>query len=46
MADLKLFEREVEEFFHPLFPGEDKILVFGDGKSDQPPLMLIGEAPG
>ena len=36
----------MEEFFHPLFPGEDKILVFGDGKCDQPKLMLIGEAPG
>ena len=46
MADLKAFEREVEAFFRPLFPGEDKILVFGDGKCDQPPLMLIGEAPG
>lgn len=46
MADLRMLEREVEAFFRPLFPGEDKILVFGDGKSDQPPLMLIGEAPG
>ena len=46
MEDLKVFERECEAFFKPLFPGEDKILVFGDGKSDQPPLMLIGEAPG
>lgn len=46
MADIKAFEREIESFFKPLFPGEDKILVFGDGKSDQPPLMLIGEAPG
>jgi len=46
MADLKAFERECEAFFKPLWPGEDKILVFGDGKSDEPPLMLIGEAPG
>ena len=46
MADLKAFEREVEAFFKPLFPGEDKILVFGDGQHDAPPLMLIGEAPG
>lgn len=46
MAELKTLEREVEEFFRPLFPGEDKILVFGDGKSDRPLLMLIGEAPG
>lgn len=46
MADLRAFERECTEFFCPLWPGEDKILVFGDGNSTQPPLMLIGEAPG
>lgn len=46
MADMKAFERECREFFCPLWPGEDKILVFGDGNSNQPPLMLIGEAPG
>ena len=46
MADLKAFERECEAFFKPLWPGEDKILVFGDGKCDEPPLMLIGEGPG
>lgn len=46
MADLKAFERECEAFFGPLWPGEDKILVFGDGKSDHPDIMLIGEAPG
>ena len=46
MGDLKAFERECEAFFRPLWPGEDKILVFGDGNSDRPPIMLIGEAPG
>lgn len=46
MADMKAFERECTAFFCPLWPGEDKILVFGDGNSNQPPLMLIGEAPG
>lgn len=46
MADMKAFERECEEFFRPLWPGEDKILVFGEGNSDSPDIMLIGEAPG
>ena len=46
MADMKAFERECEAFFKPLWPGEDKILVFGDGNSSRPPIMLIGEAPG
>ena len=46
MADMKAFERECEAFFRPLWPGEDKILVFGEGKSDHPSIMLIGEAPG
>lgn len=46
MGDMREFERECEAFFRPLWPGEDKILVFGDGKSDRPDIMLIGEAPG
>ena len=46
MADMKAFERECEAFFRPLWPGEDKILVFGEGNSDSPDIMLIGEAPG
>jgi len=46
MADMKGFERECESFFRPLWPGEDKILVFGDGNADHPRIMLIGEAPG
>ena len=46
MADLKAFERECEAFFRPLWPGEDKILVFGEGNSRRPRVMLIGEAPG
>lgn len=33
-------------FFRPLWPGEDKPLVLGEGKDFQPVLMLIGEAPG
>ena len=46
MGDMRAFERECETFFRPLWPGEDKILVFGEGRSDHPPIMLIGEAPG
>ena len=33
-------------FFKPLWPGEDKPLVLGEGKDSSPVLMLIGEAPG
>lgn len=33
-------------FFRPLWPGEDKPLVLGEGKNNAPRLMLIGEAPG
>ena len=36
----------MQAFFQPLWPGEDKPLVLGEGKSDGPVLMLIGEAPG
>lgn len=46
MRSLESFERECEAFFRPLWPGEDKILVFGEGKCPSPRLMLIGEAPG
>lgn len=37
---------EMLAFFRPLWPGEDKPLVLGEGKRDAPALMLIGEAPG
>lgn len=33
-------------FFRPLWPGEDKPLVLGEGMADAPRLMLVGEAPG
>lgn len=32
--------------FDTLWPAEEKTLVFGEGKSDAPAIMLIGEAPG
>lgn len=33
-------------FFSTLWPAEEKPLVFGEGRTDRPPIMLIGEAPG
>lgn len=40
------YRRECRAFFSSLWPAEEKTLVFGEGKSDGPPLMLVGEAPG
>lgn len=37
---------ESTAFIQSLYPGEDKALVYGCGKTDAPVLMLIGEAPG
>ncbi len=36
----------MQAFFKPLWPGEDKPLVLGEGKDMRPVLMLVGEAPG
>ena len=46
MSDLSVVYQEMKDFFRPLWPGEDKPLVLGEGKADHPLLMLIGEAPG
>lgn len=43
---MKAFRGRCASFFQPLWPGEDKVLVFGEGNADRPRLMLIGEAPG
>ena len=40
------FNQKMLRFFQDLWPAEDKPLVFGEGRSDHPPVMLIGEAPG
>lgn len=37
---------ECELYFNALWGDESRPLVFGDGNDQQPPLMLIGEAPG
>jgi len=46
MPNLSAVYNEMQAFFRPLWPGEDKPLVLGDGKKEKPVLMLIGEAPG
>ena len=46
MPGVQAVYQEMLAFFQPLWPGEDKPLVLGEGKADAPVLMLIGEAPG
>ena len=46
MAGLQQVYQDMLRFFGPLWPGEDKPLVLGEGKNPGPVLMLIGEAPG
>jgi DNA polymerase len=43
---MQSFNQKMTRFFQDLWPAEDKPLVFGEGKVDHPPVMLIGEAPG
>lgn len=43
---MEAFRQKMKAFFTPLWPGEEKPLVFGEGNSDHPGLCLIGEAPG
>lgn len=40
------FQQKMTRFFATLWPAEEKVLVFGEGQSDHPAIMLIGEAPG
>lgn len=46
MTGLEKVYQDMRAFFAPLWPGEDKPLVLGEGKGDGPILMLVGEAPG
>lgn len=46
MSGLQTVYKEMAAFFQPLWPGEDKPLVLGEGREDSPVLMLVGEAPG
>lgn len=40
------FQQRITEAFHAAFPGDQRRLVFGEGPTDHPQIMLIGEAPG
>lgn len=42
MTEMELFKQECKVFFQ----NEERSLVFGEGPTDHPVLMLIGEAPG
>ncbi len=46
MSGVQSVYKEMLTFFQPLWPGEDKPLVLGEGKEESPVLMLVGEAPG
>jgi len=46
MHPLVRFQQECTAFFQALSPEGQCPLVFGDGLSENPVLMLIGEAPG
>ena len=43
---MEKYRQRCRDFFSGLWPAEEKVLVFGEGQSDHPPVMLIGEAPG
>lgn len=40
------FQQRMQRFFSSLWPAEEKVLVFGEGRCERPAIMLIGEAPG
>lgn len=46
MTPMEHFRRECAAFLDELSVESQKPLVFGEGRDDRPPLMLIGEAPG
>ncbi|MBR3763707.1 MAG: uracil-DNA glycosylase [Clostridia bacterium] len=43
---MEQFNHKLAQFFSHLWPAEEKVLVFGEGRSEHPAIMLIGEAPG
>ena len=43
---MEQFRKKSRTFFDTLWPAEEKPLVFGEGETNGPQLMLIGEAPG
>ena len=43
---MEQFNHKLTQFFSHLWPAEEKVLVFGEGRCERPAIMLIGEAPG
>ena len=43
---MQSFNQKMCRFFQTLWPAEEKPIVLGEGNTDHPPVMLIGEAPG
>ncbi|MBQ8555771.1 MAG: uracil-DNA glycosylase [Clostridia bacterium] len=43
---MQQFQQKMTAHFSTLWPAQEKRLVFGEGASDHPDIMLIGEAPG
>ena len=43
---MQSFNQKMLRFFQTLWPAEEKPIVLGEGKTDHPQVMLIGEAPG
>ena len=43
---MQSFNQKMLRFFQDLWPAEEKPIVLGEGKTDHPQVMLIGEAPG
>ena len=43
---MKHLQARMTRFFSTLWPAKQKTLVFGEGRTDHPSVMLIGEAPG
>ena len=43
---MQSFNQKMLRFFQTLWPAEEKPIVLGEGYTDHPPVMLIGEAPG
>ncbi len=43
---MQAFNQKMCRFFQTLWPAEEKPIVLGEGQSEHPPVMLIGEAPG
>lgn len=46
MTEIEALNREMDAFFHSLWPGQETILVHGEGNTQVPPVLLVGEAPG